>query len=69
MPVNYFSKTQVIKELASLLNNRGRIYSKPFNDIELQHDLALVLGIPSKVPTVLLPSGYKPPVQAKEGYE
>ena len=48
----------LIQKLEQLLNGRGRIYLKPFTDFELEHDLAHVLGIDSKVPPALLPDGY-----------
>ena len=57
----------LIQELGELLGDRGRIYIKPFNDLELQHDLAHVLGIESKVHPDLLPPGYMPPKQAYGG--
>ena len=59
----------LIQELRELLEGRGRIYLKPFNDLELEHDLAHVLGIESKVHPDLLPPGYMAPEQAYGGVQ
>lgn len=56
------SNPQLIQVLRSLLGDRGKLYIKPFSTYELVHDLALVLGIKSKVPLELLPKGYTSPL-------
>ena len=61
------SNPRLIQELNNLLEDRGRIYSKPYSDVVLEHDLAIVLGIESKAPQVLLPQEYRPPVYMKGG--
>ena len=51
----------VLKRVEKLLNKRGRLLVKPFNDFVLENDIALVLGIKSLVDEILLPEGYSPP--------
>jgi CheY-like chemotaxis protein len=57
----------LIQRLKKLLDGKGRIYLKPFNDLALEHDLVTVLGIDSLVDSELLPIGYSPPVRADGG--
>ena len=57
----------LIQRLRELLDGRGRIYLKPFNDLALEHDLVTVLGIDSLVNAELLPIGYAPPTRADGG--
>jgi CheY-like chemotaxis protein len=55
------SKPQFLAEVKDLLDGRGLIYTKPFDDFVLENDLTCVLGIKSKVPPGLLPEDYAPP--------
>lgn len=57
----------LIQRLEQLLESRGRIYLKPFDEVRLEHDLAVVLGIDSQVDPDLLPPGYLPPTHADGG--
>jgi CheY-like chemotaxis protein len=61
------NEPHLIQRVKELLGSRGRIYLKPFNDLVLEHDLALVLGLDSQVDPDLLPTGYSPPMQADGG--
>jgi hypothetical protein len=51
----------LINKLQLLLGERGRIYLKPFNDLLLENDLAVFLGLESQVPPIFLPKEYAPP--------
>lgn len=53
---------EVIREVKELLGQRGRIYLKPANNLEIENDLACALEIPSKVPQILLGANYRPPI-------
>ena len=51
----------VLNQVQKMLSEKGRVYTKPFNDIELEYDLAVVLGIEPRVESLLLPPDYTPP--------
>ena len=55
------SGIKVILTIQNLLGGRGRIYLKPFDDMVLEHDWALVLGLESQVDEELLPDDYARP--------
>ena len=46
---------RIAAEARLLLGQRGRIYYKPFDDLLVEHDLAIALGVESKVPPELQP--------------
>ena len=46
---------EVVATIQPLLGQRGRFYTKPFNDFHLAHDLATALGVNSRVPAALQP--------------
>jgi len=52
---------RVLQTAWELIENSGRVYIKPFNDILLENDIVTVLEIESKVPGELLPRDYKAP--------
>ncbi len=52
----------ILDETEKLLDGMGKIYSKPYDDFEMENDLSVVLGIKSLVPSGLLPKDYQPPV-------
>ncbi|MCD4777362.1 MAG: TIR domain-containing protein [Desulfobacterales bacterium] len=45
---------KIIRKIDSILSSNGRIYIKPFNDMQLENDLVLALGLKSNVPPYLL---------------
>lgn len=55
------SNPHLIQRIEQLLAGNGRIYLKPFNDLELEHDLACILNIKSQVDPILLSPEYSPP--------
>ena len=59
------SDPTILDKLYKQLGCHGRIYLKPFNDIELENDVAAIFGIDSKIPDHLLPKGYTPPTLQK----
>ncbi len=56
------SNPDLMERLEKLLAGCGRIYIKPFSSLELENDIATVLGIESQVPLEHLPEGYTPPI-------
>ena len=52
----------LMERLEKLLAGCGRIYTKPFSSIELENDIATVLGIKSHIPLDCLPEGYTLPI-------
>ena len=61
------SNPHLIQRIELLLAGSGRIYLKPFNDLELEHDLACILHIKSQVDPILLSPEYSPPMRASRG--
>lgn len=61
------SNPLLIQSIEKLLAGNGRIYLKPFNDLELEHDLACILHIKSQVDSILLSPEYSPPTRASGG--
>lgn len=61
------SNPHLIQNIELLLAGSGRIYLKPFNDLELEHDLACILHIKSQVDPILLSPEYSPPMRASKG--
>jgi len=61
------SNPHLIQRMEQLLAGNGRIYLKPFNDLELEHDLACILNIKSHVDPILLSPEYSPPTRASGG--
>ena len=61
------SNPLLIQSIEKLLAGNGRIYLKPFNDLELEHDLACILNIKSQVDPILLFPEYSPPKRSSGG--
>jgi len=61
------SNPHLIQRIEQLFAGNGRIYLKPFNDLELEHDLAYILNIKSQVDPILLSPEYSPPTRASGG--
>ncbi|MEA1900673.1 MAG: hypothetical protein U9N47_07900 [Thermodesulfobacteriota bacterium] len=61
------SNPLLIQSIEKLLAGSGRIYLKPFNDLELEHDLACILHIKSQVDPILLSPEYSPPKRSSGG--
>jgi len=56
-----------IREVRELLGQRGRLYFKPANTLEIENDLAVALGLESKVSPILLEANYRPLTSFKGG--
>ena len=56
------SNPDLMERLEKLLTGCGRIYTKPFSSLELENDIATVLGIESHISLEHLPEGYTPPI-------
>lgn len=50
-----------IRAAKNLLENRGKIYFKPFSHDELENDIASALGLESKVDPILVRDCVTPP--------
>jgi CheY-like chemotaxis protein len=57
----------VIADVKGLLGQKGRMYFKPADDLEIENDLCLALGLKSKVSPSLLGANYRPPSHIQGG--